>query len=151
MYRKNAEQRRCGGVAQVVVSPVQQPGHVSADERQAIAVHRFGQAEGRVAEAAEGEREADEEEADEAETEDGEVGRHHLGGVLLLGESGLDEREAGLHEDHQDGADDHPEQVGRFTESNDGVDLLGKRLAGDQEGGDGGADEAADDVFECGT
>ncbi len=56
-------------------------------------------------------RVADEEEADEAEAEDGEVRRHDVGGVLGPAEAGLDEGEAGLHEDHQDGADDDPQQV----------------------------------------
>ena len=66
---------------------------------------------GSVAVAAEHEREADEEEADEAEAEDGEVGADHVGGVLGPAEAGLDQGEAGLHEDHQRGADDDPEQV----------------------------------------
>ena len=51
-------------------------------------------------------------------------------------EAGLDEREAGLHEDDEHGADDDPQQVGRFAESDDGVDLLGEGLTGDHQSGD---------------
>ena len=36
---------------------------------------------------------------------------HHVGGVLGPAEAGLDEREAGLHEDHEHGAEDDPQQV----------------------------------------
>ena len=86
------------------------------------------------------EREADEEEADEAEAEDGEVRAHHVGGVLGPAEAGLDEGEAGLHEDDEDGADDHPQQVDVLPEDDHGVDLLlgeGKRR---NECGTGNAD-----------
>ena len=39
-------------------------------------------------------------------------------------EAGLDEREAGLHEDHQDGADDDPQQVDVLAEHDDWVGIL---------------------------
>ena len=84
-----------------------------AGTQQRFGVHRCIEAEvAGVAEATEGQREADEHEADEAEAEDGEVAAHHVSGVLLLSEAGLDECEAGLHEDDQDRADHHPQQVG---------------------------------------
>ena len=82
---------------------------------------------GAEARPAEGERVADEEEADEAEAEDGEVRRHHVGGVLGPAEAGLDEREAGLHEDHEDGADDDPEQVDLLAERRRPGRLPGRR------------------------
>ena len=83
------------------------------------------EADQRRAEPAEGEREADEEEADEAEAEDGEVRRHDVRRVLRPAEAGLDEREPGLHEDDQDGADDDPEQVDLLAEHRDRVGFLG--------------------------
>ena len=87
-------------------------------------------------EPAERQREADEEEADEAEAEDGEVRAHDVGRVLGPAEAGLDEREAGLHEDHQDRPDDHPQQVEVAAEDADGrhrVVLLGEGdAAGEQ-------------------
>ena len=85
-----------------------------------------------VAVATEHEREADQEEADEAEAEDGEVGAHHVSSVLGPAEAGLDQGEAGLHEDHQGGADDDPEQVagldGVIGGGADGVEVVGRGL-----------------------
>ncbi len=77
----------------------------------------------RHVERTERQREPDQEEGDEAEAEDGEVGADHVGGVFRTAEARLDEREAGLHEDHQDGADDHPQHVDLSTECSDWVVL----------------------------
>ena len=92
-----------------------------------------------VAVAAEHEGVADEEVADEAEAEDGEVRRHHVGGVLGTAEAGLDQGEAGLHEDDEHGADDDPEQVGLLPEGGDrlgGIDVLraGDARCGEDQG-----------------
>ena len=81
-----------------------------------------------VAVAAEHEGVADQEEPDEAEPEDGEVRRDHVGGVLGTAEPGLDQREPGLHEDDEHGADDDPQQVGLLAERGHRlgrVDVLG--------------------------
>ena len=51
--------------------------------------------------------------------------RHHVGRVLGPAEAGLDEREARLHEDHQHGADDDPQQVDVLAEHGDRVGVLG--------------------------
>ena len=53
----------------------------------------------------------DEVEADEAETEEGEVGRHDVCCVLGTAKAGLDEGEPRLHEHHERGTDDDPQQV----------------------------------------
>jgi hypothetical protein len=58
------------------------------------------------------------EEADETEAEDGEVGADDVRRVFGAAEARLDEREAGLHEDDQDGTDDHPQHVDLSTECN---------------------------------
>ena len=102
-----------------------------------------------VAEAAERQREADEEEPDEAEAEDGEVRAHHVGGVLRPAEAGLDEREAGLHEDHQDGADDDPQQVDVLGQGHDGIHLLLREGDGRQEHGAGETDAGGGDDSSC--
>ena len=146
---EEAQQRRRRSATQVVVTPPQEGPVAGTQERLAHRRAAGSEVDARV-EAAEGEREPDEQEADEAEPEDGEVGTHHVRRVLLLGEAGLDEREAGLHEDHEDGTDDHPQQVHLLGERGDGIDLLGERRAGDDQGGHRGAGEAADHVFECG-
>ena len=72
-------------------------GGVVADERRRVAAEHEGV--------------PDEEVGDEPETEDGEVRRHDVGGVLRPAEAGLDEREAGLHEDDEHGADHDPQEV----------------------------------------
>ncbi len=68
------------------------------------------------AEPAEHERVPDEEERHEPEAEDGEVRRHDVGCVFGPAEPGLDQREAGLHEDDQHRADHHPQQVETHTD-----------------------------------
>ncbi len=96
------------------------------DER--VGVHRcaaWPEVDRRV-ETSERQRESDEQEANEAKAEDGEVRAHHVSCVLLLRETGFDQREAGLHEDHQHGADDHPQQVDLESEVRDGIGVLGK-------------------------
>jgi hypothetical protein len=118
-----------------------QPCHRKAVHRDATRT----EVERRV-EPAEGEREPDEQEAHEAEAEDGEVRAHHVGSVLLLCEAGLDEREACLHEDHQDSADDHPQQVDLETEGGRCVDLLlGESDVGDDDRESGRATNGADE------
>jgi hypothetical protein len=69
-----------------------------------------------------------------------------VGCVLGTAEPGLDQREAGLHEDDEHRADDDPQQVGLLAEAGDGlgrVDLLRAGDAGhgqDQGAGDGDPD-----------
>ena len=82
------------------------------------------EADQRRREAAERQREPDEEEAHEPEAEDGEVRADHVGGVLGPAEAGLDEGEAGLHEDDQDRTDHHPQQVHLRAEERDGLERV---------------------------
>ena len=58
--------------------------------------------------------------------------RHHVRGVLGPAEAGLDQREARLHEDHQHGADDDPQQVDLRAEDLDVAQLLRTGRAGRQ-------------------
>jgi hypothetical protein len=66
-----------------------------------------------------------------------------VGRVLGAAEPGLDQCEAGLHEDHQDGADHDPQQVGLLAQRIDRRDRVGIGIlrAGDrgrqQDGGAG--------------
>ena len=71
---------------------------------------------------------ADEVVGDEPETEDREVRRDDVRRVLGAAEARLDQREAGLHEDHEHRADDDPEQVHLDAERVDG--FLGGLRAG---------------------
>ena len=140
------ERRRDQVTAQRPAAFPQEHPAPRAEQRSA---DRFGQAERRVAEAAERQGEADEEEADEAEGEDGEVGGHHVGCVLRLAEAGFDEREAGLHEDDQDGADHDPQQVDVLCQRRDGIHLLLREGDGRQERGAGKADAGGGDDSSC--
>ncbi len=67
----------------------------------------------------------------------------HVRRVLGPAEAGLDEGEAGLHEDHQDGTEDDPEQVRVLGEGVDVFDeLLSTRHAGERHRGQRGHAEA---------
>ncbi len=58
-----------------------------------------------------------------------------MGGVLGPAEAGLDQREAGLHEDDQHCPDDDPEQVDLLTQRGDRLDrvnVLGCGRTGEQ-------------------
>ena len=94
------------------------------------------------------EREADEEEADETEAEDGEVGAHHVSRVLRPTEAGLDERESGLHEDDEDGAEHHPQHVGGVDDRCDRVIGLGEGDAAAEQRHERRAGGASEDVLQ---
>ena len=52
-------------------------------------------------------------EPDDADRVDEEVHPHRVGDVLRAGEPGLDQREPGLHEHHQEAGDQRPDDVQR--------------------------------------
>ena len=95
--------------------------------------HGVGSDGGRVG--AEHDAVADQEEGDEAEAEDGEVRHHHVRRVFRPAEPGLDQGEAGLHEDDQNRADHDPQQVEADLRSDDVLAEL--RDAGAQAVGEG--------------
>jgi hypothetical protein len=64
--------------------------------------------------------------------------------VLLAGEAGLDECEAGLHEDHQHCADDHPQQAGLLAEHDHRVFTFRECGGADEQGGGDGSDGRAE-------
>ena len=53
----------------------------------------------------------------------GEVGAHHVSRVLGPTEARFHQREPSLHEDHEDRADDHPQQVQLPAERDHGIGL----------------------------
>ena len=73
---------------------------------------------------------------------------HHVGRVLGPTEPGLDQREAGLHEDHEDGADDDPQQVDLLRRGRDRcrVGVLGKRRGPEGHGEHAGEPECHEDL-----
>ena len=98
--------------AEAALAPQEHPVAAVPEVDQAVADNGLFEAEdAREAEAAEHEGVAHEEERHEPEPEDREVRAHDVGGVLRPAEAGFDEREARLHEDHEHGADDDPQQV----------------------------------------
>ena len=119
-------------------------GGVGSARRGAEAEVEAGQV---VGEPAEHEGVADQEEGDEADAEDGEVRRHDVGGVLGAAEAGLDQGEAGLHEDDEDGTDDDPEQVDLLAEKGDRFSfLLRAGHAGHDQGGDAGDADGGEEL-----
>ena len=75
-----------------------------------------GAADEAVASVAERKPEPDEEVDDRREREDQGVLRSDVADVLHPCQPCLEEREAGLHEDHEDRCDDHPDRAGRDGE-----------------------------------
>ena len=102
---------RAAAQPETALAPEEHPVPAATEVDQAVVDIGEFRPEDREAVAAEHERVADDEEPDEPESEDREVRAHHVGGVLRPAEPGLDQGEPGLHEDHQDRADDDPQQV----------------------------------------
>ena len=117
------ERSRCAGIGKVgtvepgagpAALPQEHPVTGTDESATSSVVEAIVEAREQVAIATEHERPTHEEEADEPEEEDRQVRAHHVGGVLGPAEAGLDQREAGLHEDDQCRTDDDPQQVARL-------------------------------------
>ena len=76
---------------------------------------------------AEHEAEADEVEAEDADGVDHQIHRHRVGDILGPRQSGLDEGEAGLHEEDQEAGKQHPDHVDGDAIAGDRVGCLGER------------------------
>ena len=81
-------------------------GFLVQEQKAAPEVGRTGQTD-----ASEGDREPNRPVSEHGDAVDHEVGHHDVHGALSAAESGLDHREAGLHEHDQIAGDEHPDEV----------------------------------------
>ena len=116
----------------------EEPPHVAADGRPDELVHRLRNGQRgphRRARPAHLQREPAHPEPQDAERVDHEVHHHRVGRVPGPREAGLGEREARLHEHHEEARDERPDEVERHARLADGrSDLFERGLARDLRG-----------------